>query len=127
MHPRRNLVFVADSKTTACAPSISTLAKSTPFGSPSAGDCDGQVSIKFSTPVALAWDNDCNLIVTDIGNHSIKRVNVLDASVSTVAGRSGVAGYVDGPRTGPCSTPRSRDRWPGHHCRGGRKKTIFCA
>jgi len=99
VHPRRNLVFVADSKNHCMRTvDLDSGQVDTFCGSPISGDCDGRgVNAKFSTPVALAWDNDCNLIVTDIGNHSIKRVNVLDASVSTVAGRSGVAGYVDGP------------------------------
>lgn len=50
----------------------------------------------LSTPSAIAFDNDGDLIVADTGSHTIKRIDKKGA-VSTLAGTEGVIGDADGP------------------------------
>ena len=60
------------------------------------GTADGQgVNARFDRPSGLALDAAGNLWVTDTGNHTIRRVS-REGWVTTVAGRPGVYGHLDG-------------------------------
>ena len=50
----------------------------------------------FNVPWDLVVDSDGALIVTDWGDHSLRRV-AMDGTVTTYAGTPGVAGNADGP------------------------------
>jgi len=56
---------------------------------------------QFSAPAALALDKSGNLIVTDTGNDTIRRVSLSDGNftVTTIAG-AGVSGFTNGSGTG---------------------------
>ena len=59
------------------------------------GFVDGQgADARFHNPMGLAVDVDGSILVTDCGNHAVRRVTMAGA-VSTVAGNGG-AGYADG-------------------------------
>ena len=61
------------------------------------GDQDGSATTaRFNGPVGLALDPAGNLIVTDTFNHTLRRI-APNGTVSTLAGKSGEAGIVDGP------------------------------
>lgn len=65
-----------------------------------AGFVDGAgADAEFFYPYALATDGSGDLLVTDAGNHAIRRVSGLgtDYMVSTVSGISGASGSLDGP------------------------------
>ncbi|MCF7762216.1 MAG: immunoglobulin domain-containing protein [Verrucomicrobia bacterium] len=66
-------------------------------GEPGVADGDPGTA-RFNAPTALAIDREGNLLVADTGNHLIRRIRS-DGAVSTVAGRAGSSGSVDGPRT----------------------------
>jgi len=61
------------------------------------GDQDGvSNSARFRNPFKICLSTDSSFaLVTDQGNHKIRRVNVNDGSVTTLAG-DGSAGYADG-------------------------------
>jgi gliding motility-associated-like protein len=72
------------------APEVYTIA-----GSPLYGDWDGGgLASRFSHPTAIATDKYGTFFITDEGNHLIRRMTA-NFSVSTIAGVSGGAGYVD--------------------------------
>lgn len=72
---------------------VSTLAGS--FGV--SGSADGLgVAARFHFPSGVAIVADGSLIVTDTGNHTIRRVSP-SGSVVTLAGAPGIADYLDGP------------------------------
>jgi hypothetical protein len=59
------------------------------------GFVDGQgAAVRFNCPAGLAVDVDDSILVTDWGNHAVRRVTMAGA-VSTVAG-NGQEGYADG-------------------------------
>lgn len=73
---------------------ISTLA-----GQAVAGSADGSGHhARFSFPRGLAADAAGNLYLADTGNSTIRRI-APDGDVSTLAGRAGIAGAVDGSGT----------------------------
>jgi sugar lactone lactonase YvrE len=75
---------------------------STAAGNGQQGSGNGPGSVaQFDTPAALALDKGGNLIVTDVGNHNIRRVSLSDGNftVTTIAG-VGVAGYTNGTGSG---------------------------
>lgn len=93
-------LFVADNqfhtirKVVIATGQVSTLA-----GHPSltGGFADGVGSAAlFNEPAGVATDSAGNVYVADVLNHSIRKVTPAGV-VTTVAGKSGVAGYVDGP------------------------------
>ena len=68
-------------------------------GSGQAGSSDGTGSnARFIYPYAIAVDGSGNLFVTDIGDHTIRKITA-GGSVTTVAGSVGVAGSLDGSGT----------------------------
>lgn len=70
---------------------------STIAGTPVPGFADSAVGLaaSFHGPSGVAVDAQGNVYIADTANHAIRRISVLDGSVSTVAG-SGQAGAVDG-------------------------------
>jgi DNA-binding beta-propeller fold protein YncE len=64
-------------------------------GNGNRGFVDGQgAAARFNEPVGLAVDVDGSILVTDRGNHAVRRVT-MPGAVSTVAG-NGHQGYADG-------------------------------
>lgn len=65
-----------------------------------AGSCDmtdgAAGDARFCTPSALAWDGQGNLFVADSSNHTIRKIALASAQVSTVAGYPGAPGSADG-------------------------------
>jgi sugar lactone lactonase YvrE len=74
-------------------PIVTTYAGSGRAGS---ADAAGQFA-DFNYPNSLAIDSNGLIYVTDMYNHTIRRINPTTAMVETVAGSPGSAGYVDGP------------------------------
>jgi sugar lactone lactonase YvrE len=61
-----------------------------------AGWKDGErLQSEFNNPVQVCVDQDGSVLVADMNNHCIRRITV-DGMVSTVIGKGGIAGYVDG-------------------------------
>jgi hypothetical protein len=61
-----------------------------------AGSADGKGSAaRFNRPVGLAFDGDGFLYVADNQNHTIRKI-APDGTVTTLAGKAGEAGQVDG-------------------------------
>lgn len=61
------------------------------------GFADGSVvTAKFANPNGVAVDASGNIFVADTGNHLIRKID-LTATVSTIAGATGVSGSTDGP------------------------------
>jgi sugar lactone lactonase YvrE len=57
---------------------------------------DGErLQSEFYTPSQLVVDQDGSVVVADRGNHCIRRIS-RDGMVTTLIGKGGVAGYVDG-------------------------------
>lgn len=54
------------------------------------------VTDKLDTPSVIAFDKDGFLIVADSGSHTIRRVNVANGEISTVAGVENKKGFADG-------------------------------
>lgn len=54
------------------------------------------VTDKFNTPSAIAFDKDENLIIADSGSSTIKRLNVTNGEITTVAGVENKRGFADG-------------------------------
>lgn len=54
------------------------------------------VTDKLNTPSAIAFDKDGALLVADSGSHTIRKVNVSNGEVSTLAGIENKSGYKDG-------------------------------
>lgn len=72
----------------------------TTFAGSSQGDADGTgTNAKFNRPTAITADSSGNyLYVCDTNNNKIKRIQVSNANVTTIAG-TGTAGYKDGAAT----------------------------
>ncbi|MBL9113665.1 MAG: SUMF1/EgtB/PvdO family nonheme iron enzyme [Verrucomicrobiaceae bacterium] len=61
------------------------------------GTADGTGSAaRFNEPVGIAVDANGDLLVTDVGNHTIRKVTP-SGVVTTIAGVAGVSGSTDGP------------------------------
>lgn len=54
------------------------------------------VTDKFHTPSAIAFDPNGDLIVTDSGTHTIKKVKIENGAIETIAGVENRQGYADG-------------------------------
>jgi uncharacterized delta-60 repeat protein len=60
------------------------------------GSTDGaRTNARFSAPIGVAVDGTGNLLVADVGNHTLRRITPT-GDVSTLAGLAGTSGYVDG-------------------------------
>ncbi len=59
-------------------------------------DDDPDSQTAFSRPTGLAFDGAGNLYVADTSNHVIRRVDLASSVVSTVAGKTTLAGAADG-------------------------------
>jgi sugar lactone lactonase YvrE len=74
--------------------SVETLA-----GGSEAGSRDGpSKEATFRSPQGVQLDGRGNLWVVDSGNHTIRRIRLATGMVETIAGKAGVAGWVDGAR-----------------------------
>jgi sugar lactone lactonase YvrE len=63
------------------------------------GSSDGVgTAARFNFPTGVAVDAAGMIYVADSGNHVVRKIS-LDGTVSTVVGRAGVAGYVNGPKS----------------------------
>ena len=70
---------------------------STLTGTGSPGRIDGPTNqASFNNPQGIALDNRGFLWISDSSNHSIRRINLLNGSVSTIAGSPGSPGNSDG-------------------------------
>ncbi|MBV9185766.1 MAG: hypothetical protein JO093_09085 [Acidobacteria bacterium] len=71
----------------------------------SSGSVDGTGSAaRFNSPYGIAFSAPCNcLYVADNGNHTVRKV-LLDGTVTTFAGRSGVQGSTNGTGSGATFT-----------------------
>ncbi len=91
-------LYVADAgnntirKTAIATGEVTTLAGSP--GTPGALDGTGS-SAKFSFPIAVATDGT-SLYVADSGNNTIRKVTIATGQVTTLAGKAGVSGSLDG-------------------------------
>ena len=61
------------------------------------GSTDGALSgARFNHPLGVVLDNRGYLWVVDSGNHTIRRINLAKATIETIAGKTGAAGWLDG-------------------------------
>ena len=54
------------------------------------------ITDKLNTPSAIAFDKDGFLVVADSGSSTIKRVNVSNGEITTIAGTENKSGFADG-------------------------------
>jgi sugar lactone lactonase YvrE len=54
------------------------------------------VSDKFQTPSTIVFENEENLIIADSGSSTIKRLNVTNGEITTIAGIENKRGFADG-------------------------------
>lgn len=91
-------LFVADSlnctiRKIALSGMVTTIAGAPGLG----GTADGTgTSARFLKPNGVTLDSTGNIYVADTNNHAIRKITP-DGVVTTLAGRPGVAGHVDGP------------------------------
>ena len=70
-------------------------------GASTLGHADGEPTlVRFNTPQGLAIDDRGFLWVVDQGNHVIRRIDLVNHTVETVAGRPGEPGFADGTGSG---------------------------
>jgi hypothetical protein len=100
-------LFVADSdnyairKVVIATGEVTTLA-----GSGASGSADGTgTAAQFGYPFGIASDGASNLYVADYWNHTIRKIVIATAAVSTVVGTAGRAGVVLGPLPGGLGSP----------------------
>src|SRR4029079_3973957 len=92
---------------------LATGAVSTIAGSPGvSGSADGSGAVaRFKSPWGLAIDTNngfSTIYIADTGNNTIRRLDVANNQVTTVAGTAGPAGSTDGMGTGVrCHSPRA--------------------
>lgn len=94
-------VFVTDStnhtiRMITSAGVVTTLAGTT--GSSGSADGTGAVA-RFNRSMGLALDGSGNLYVADFSNHTIRKIVIATAVVTTLAGQAGSSGSVDGTGT----------------------------
>ena len=81
------------------------------------GDGGPATEAEFNRPHSIALDNDDNLYICDIGNHRVRRVNLVTKVVDTFAGTGERKPTPDGaPIVGtPLNGPRALDFDGSHH------------
>ena len=89
-------VFVADQNNHALRKVTPLGTVSTFAGLPGSGATDGNGNVaRFHHPQGVATDSAGNLFVSEVANHTIRKITPLGA-VSTFAGLAGTSGYSDG-------------------------------
>jgi len=89
------IIYVVDSSNHVIR-RIDTDGNVTTFAGSSQGFLDGAPTVaKFDSPRGIAVDNQGNVFVADTGNNSIRKISPA-GFVSTIAGSTGLAGFVDG-------------------------------
>jgi sugar lactone lactonase YvrE len=69
-------------------------------GNLSSGNTDGTgTAARFNGACGMAFDGAGNLYVADTGNHSIRKIEVATAAVTTLAGSASASGSTDGTGT----------------------------
>jgi sugar lactone lactonase YvrE len=92
--PDGSTVLVASSRIKRLSADLSSIV--TIAGGPSFGAVDGAAAdARFLQPSGLAHDAAGNIYIADTGNHTIRRL-ATDGTVSTIAGRAGSSGSIDG-------------------------------
>jgi len=91
-------VYVADSADCAIRKVVVTTgAVTTIAGDGWSGSADGTgAGARFNRPEGVASDGAGNLYLSDTGNNTIRRVVVASGAVTTIAGKVGEFGFVDG-------------------------------
>jgi len=74
---------------------ISTVA-GTPTVSGFSGDGGPAVNAKLNTPIAVAVDNSDNVLIADYSNNRVRKLVVVDGTITTVAGGAGGGDSGDG-------------------------------
>jgi hypothetical protein len=95
-------LYVADTaNSTIRKVALATGAVTTLAGAGSPGSADGTgAAARFSYPYGIAGDGAGNLYVADTGNSTIRKIDLTTRTVTTFAGKVGVADSVDGPGAG---------------------------
>ncbi|HVS93332.1 MAG TPA: NHL repeat-containing protein [Mucilaginibacter sp.] len=88
-------IYVADAHNNAIRMISPAGVVSTFAGTGVAGAADGTDTASFNTPLGVAVDKTGNVYVADYENHIIRKISPAGA-VSTLAGKAGVPGAVDG-------------------------------
>ncbi|MFA7060562.1 MAG: hypothetical protein WC156_07070 [Pedobacter sp.] len=86
-----------------------------------AGAVDSTVAadVRFKTPFGITTDGK-NLYVTDIGNHTIRRINISDHAVTTLAGYPDAPGSSDGTQSDDHTKSTARFNQPAHITTNGK-------
>lgn len=91
-------IFVADAGNNVIRKIAADGTVSTFAGTGVAGADDGTTQATFNSPLGVAADRAGNVYVADYGNDLIRKITA-DGTVSTIAGKQGVFGMVDGQDT----------------------------
>ena len=92
-------LFVADSGSHTIRKVVITSAQVTTLAGAAGvtGSADGiGNAARFNFPYGVAVAGDGNLYVTDLGNHTVRKIVPATRTVTTLAGSAGMAGSVDG-------------------------------